>query len=204
MSKKALLIIDMQNDFCPGGALEIPDGDNIIPIINKISMRFYKVIATQDWHPEKHVSFASTYNKEPFQSIKIGDNVQKLWPDHCVKGTPGAQFHKALDLNPVDLIIRKGIHTEIDSYSAFLENDKQTQTGLQHYLKGLNIKDVYICGLATDYCVYFSALDSYNLGFETTVILDATRGVNVPDDNVKKTVQNMNDKGIHIIKHTEI
>ncbi|MBU1078353.1 MAG: bifunctional nicotinamidase/pyrazinamidase [Spirochaetes bacterium] len=204
MAQRALIIIDLQNDFCTGGAMAVPGGEQVVPIINGIASRFKRVIATRDWHPPKHVSFASTYNKEPYTSLKIGDRQQELWPNHCVMGTTGAAFHKGFNLKPVNLILHKGNHLEIDSYSAFMENDKKTDTGLQYYLKGLDVDQVFLCGLATDYCVYHSALDAVNMGFDTTVILDATRGVNKPDDSVKNAVSDMNSKGIHIIKHQEI
>lgn len=204
MKKKALIIVDVQNDFCPEGALPVPDGDKIIPVINKISEDFDKVIATQDWHPQKHISFASTHNKEPYQTIEVKNGTQVLWPDHCIQGTPGADFHRNLILDSVDLIIRKGTDLNLDSYSALLENDKQTETGLQYYLKGLNINDIYLCGLATDYCVYFSALDAKNAGFNTTVILDACRGVDVPEGNIEKALDDMKSKGIQIINHEEL
>jgi nicotinamidase/pyrazinamidase len=200
----ALLIIDVQNDFCPGGSLPVPEGDKIITIINKISGNFYKVIATQDWHPADHISFAVNHNKKPYEKIKIGDIEQVLWPIHCVPGTYGADFHRDLMLNYVDLILRKGTDSRIDSYSAFFENDKKTETGLKHYLKGLKIKDIYICGLATDYCVYYTAIDAKKSGFNTYVILDATRGVNVPEGNVENTINDMKKRGIEIINHESI
>ncbi len=204
MNKKALIIIDVQNDCCPGGTLAVSDGDKIIPAINKISNKFDKVIATQDWHPKGHISFASTHNKEPYQAIETKNGTQVLWPDHCVQDTPGAGFHKELILKHVDLIIRKGTDPGLDSYSALLENDKQTETGLQHYLKGLNINEVFLCGLATDYCVYFSAVDVKNAGFNATVILDACRGVDVPEGNIQKAIDDMKNKNIGIINHDEL
>lgn len=200
----ALLIIDVQNDFCPGGALPVPEGDSIIPVINKISPEFYRVIATQDWHPFDHTSFAANHNKKPYETIRIGNIQQVLWPSHCIPGTYGADFHRDLMLNPVDLILRKGTDPAVDSYSAFFENDRKTGTGLQHYLKGLKITDVYICGLATDYCVYYSALDSVELGFNTYVIKDATKGVNIPEGNVDRVINDMESKKIKIIGYESI
>jgi len=197
--KNALIIVDVQNDFCPGGALPVPDGNRIIPVINKISSRFYKVIATQDWHPENHISFAKTHNKKVYDTIKIGKIEQTLWPVHCVQGTYGANFHKELNLNNVDLILRKGTNPEIDSYSAFLENDKKTETGLHYYLKGLKIKNIYICGLATDYCVFFTALDGKKLGFNVNVILNASKGVDVPEGNVQNSIKEMKKRDIKIL-----
>jgi len=201
MEKKALLIVDVQNDFCPGGALAVPDGDAVIPAINRIFSRFDKVVATQDWHPENHMSFAAQHKLKEYEVIRLKDIEQVLWPIHCVAGTWGAEFHKDLDTRPVDLIIRKGSNPEIDSYSAFLENDKKTMTGLHYYLKGLEIDKLYLCGLATDYCVYFSAIDARNLGFDVYVIIDATRGIDVPRGGIEKAVRHMKERGVHIISH---
>jgi len=204
MARNVLIIIDVQNDFCPGGALEVPYGDEIIEIINKISPKFDKVIATQDWHPKNHISFASTHNKKIFDTIETTYGTQILWPSHCVQESKGAEFHKKLNLKPVDLIIRKGTDVNLDSYSAFLENDKKTETGLQYYLQGLNITKVYICGLATDFCVFYSAMDAKNFGFNTYVILDACKGVDVPKNNVKKALDEMKKNHIKIITSSEI
>ncbi len=202
--KEALIIIDVQNDFCPNGALPVPDGDKVVPVINKIIGKFYKVVATQDWHPQNHISFASTHKKNIADVIQIGNLTQILWPDHCVQGSFGAQLHKDLNEKEIDLILRKGTNSNIDSYSAFLENDKQTETGLHYWLNGLGIKKVYICGLALDYCVYYSACDSVKYGFETYVILDATRGVDVPKGNIDKAVQHMKSLGIKLIDSNQI
>ncbi|MFN3966649.1 MAG: bifunctional nicotinamidase/pyrazinamidase [Endomicrobiia bacterium] len=202
--RNALIIVDVQNDFCPGGALAVPEGDKIIPVINKISSKFYKVIATQDWHPSNHISFAKTHNKKLYEKIKIGNIEQTLWPEHCVQGTPGANLHKDLNLNNVQLILRKGTNPDIDSYSAFLENDRKTETGLHYYLKGLKIKNIYVCGLATDYCVYFTALDGIKFGFKVSVIIDASKGVNVPEGNVEKAIEDMKKRGIKILIHESI
>lgn len=202
--KKALIIVDVQNDFCPGGALPVPDGDKIIPVINKIISKFDKVIATQDWHPKNHISFASTHNKKVGDVIEIEGIKQMLWPEHCVQGSFGAELHKDLDLTKVDIILRKGTNANIDSYSAFLENDKKTETGLRHLLKGLGIEKVYICGLALDYCVYYSAYDAVRSGFDTYVIKDATRGVDVPKGNIEKVLNHMVSVGIKIINHEDL
>ena len=201
MEKRALLIVDVQNDFCPDGALAVPDGDTVIPIINRISSRFDKVVATQDWHPENHMSFAVQHRLPEYDVIRLKGVEQVLWPVHCVFGTWGAEFHKDLDTRPVDLIIRKGTDPEIDSYSTFLENDKKTMTGLHYYLKGLEIENIYLSGLATDYCVYYSAIDARNLGFDVSVIIDATRGIDFPADNIKKALSHMTERGVHIITH---
>ncbi len=200
-NKSALLIIDVQNDFCPGGALPVPDGDKVVSPINKISPVFFKVIATQDWHPPGHISFAGTHGKKPFETITLPGLTQVLWPDHCVPGTWGAEFHRDLDLRHVDMILRKGNNPGIDSYSAFLENDKKTETGLHHYLHGLEIDTVYLCGLATDYCVYFSALDARYFDFNTFVILDASRGIDIPENSIAGAVDEMKKRGVHITSH---
>ena len=204
MEKKCLIITDVQNDFCPGGALAVKDGDEIIPIINKIAKKFYKVVATQDWHPINHVSFASTHNKNVGEFIDVSGVSQILWPDHCVQSSKGAGFHEFLNQNSFDLIIRKGTNPDMDSYSVFFENDKKTRTGLDYYLGGLGINDVYLCGLATDYCVYYSALDAKKLGFNTHVIIDASKGVDIPEGNLEDAVNDMINKDIKIINHTEL
>ncbi|MDQ5986103.1 MAG: Nicotinamidase [Syntrophus sp. SKADARSKE-3] len=199
--RNCLIITDVQNDFCPGGALAVTDGDAVIPIINKIAPSFDKVVATQDWHPSGHVSFASTHNKTPYEIIEAGGIKQVLWPDHCVPGTFGADFHKDLDTRVVDLIIRKGKNPKIDSYSTFLENDKKTETGLKYYLSGLHIDHLFFCGLATDYCVYYSALDALALAFQVTVIIDACRGVDIPAGNIDSAIGDMKKKGIRVESH---
>lgn len=204
MNKNCLLIIDIQNDFCPEGSLEVTDGDEIIPVINKISSNFFKVVATQDWHPIDHVSFATTHNKNPGDVINANGIEQILWPDHCVQSSIGANFHEYFNLNHVNMIIKKGTNPKIDSYSAFFENDKITETGLEYFLKGLKITDVYLCGLATDYCVYYSALDAKRLGFDTYVIIDASKGVDKPTGSIKNSIKDMESRGIKLIDHTKI
>lgn len=197
--KNSLIITDIQNDFCPGGALAVAEGDRIIPAVNAISARFDRCVATQDWHPSGHVSFASTHGRKPFEVIPWDGQEQVLWPDHCIPGTPGADFHRDLDTRSVDLIIRKGADPRIDSYSTFLENDKKTPTGLHFYLQGMGIERVYLCGLATDYCVFFSALDAVTMGFQATVLLDACRGVDLPAGNVERALGKMRERGIRIL-----
>ena len=203
--KNALLIIDIQNDFCPGWALPVPEGDQVITVINSIVKKFYKVIATQDWHPINHVSFARNHpgNKE-YEEIEVSGIKQVLWPIHCVPGTKGAEFHPDLIADNFDLILRKGNNPKIDSYSAFRENDKKTITGLNGYLKELDIKQVFICGLALDYCVFYSAMDSKEMGFDTYVILDATRGIDSPPGSIENALNSMRNSGIRIIKSTDI
>lgn len=179
---KALLIVDVQNDFCPGGALEVKDGDKIIPIINDIVKEFDVVVQTQDWHPNNHSSFASKYSdKKEYETIELSYGTQVLWPDHCVQGTKGADFHKDLITEHTQLIIRKGFNPEIDSYSAFYENDQATTTGLAGYLKEKGVKELYITGLATDFCVKWSAIDGVKEGFDVFVLEDACRGIDLND-----------------------
>jgi nicotinamidase/pyrazinamidase len=177
----ALLVIDVQNDFMSGGALAIRDGDAIVPLINTLAKRFDHVILTQDWHPTQHISFATTHsNKHPFETIEAPYGPQSLWPDHVLQHSEGAAFHPALNIPHAELILRKGFRRHIDSYSAFLENDHTTPTGLAGYLRERNLTRLFLCGLAYDFCVRYSAIDGKTLGFETIVIEDATRPVNLP------------------------
>lgn len=203
VDKDALIIVDMQNDFIPGGALPVEDGDLIIEGINKVATIIKNisgnVILTQDWHPPGHRSFASVYpGKKPGDEFQSEDKAigPILWPDHCVQGTKGSQFHKDLNINLASTIIRKGTHINVDSYSAFLENDKKTETGLVKYLKSYNIKRVFICGLALDYCCYFTAMDAVDFGFEVFFIVDLTKGIDLPPGNISKSLRNMQKKGI--------
>ncbi len=175
----ALLVIDVQNDFMPGGNLAVRDGDAVVPVINALSKKFAHVILTQDWHPRQHISFASTHNKKSFDVIEAHYGPQTLWPDHVLQHTEGAAFHPALHIPHAELILRKGFRRHIDSYSAFLENDHSTPTGLAGYLRERNLQRLFLCGLAYDFCVRYSAIDGHNLGFETIVIEDATRPVNL-------------------------
>lgn len=173
-----LVVTDMQNDFCPGGALAVPGGDMLVPIINRLARRFAHVILTQDWHPRGHLSFASSHpGKKPFDTIDLPYGSQTLWPEHCVQQTPGAAFHAGLDVPHAQLILRKGYHRTVDSYSAFFENDRKTPTGLGGYLRERGFRRIFFCGLATDFCVRFSAEDAKALGFESVVISDACRGI---------------------------
>lgn len=177
---RVLLVVDVQNDFCPQGALAVPGGDEVVPIINKLSRRFSHVILTQDWHCEDHLSFASSHpGKKPLERVKLSYGDQILWPDHCVEATSGASFHAQLDVAHCELVIRKGFHREIDSYSAFFENDRQTPTGLAGYLRERGLTRLFIVGLATDFCVAYSAIDARRLGFEVTVIEAGCRGIDV-------------------------
>ena len=180
-STDALLVIDVQNDFMPGGNLPVPDGDAIVPLINTLARKFDHVIVTQDWHPPHHISFASSHNKQHFETIEASYGPQTLWPDHVLQHTVGAAFHPALYIPHAELILRKGFRRHIDSYSAFLENDHTTPTGLAGYLRERNLQRLFLCGLAYDFCVRYSAIDGNALGFETLVIEDAARPVNLPN-----------------------
>ena len=192
---KALIIIDVQNDFCPGGALAVSGGDEIVPVINRMMADFDAVILTQDWHPKGHSSFASSHDgKAPFDTTTMPYGSQVLWPDHCIQGTEGAAFHSGLQTN-ADMIIRKGYRPQIDSYSAFNENDQVTPTGLKGYLNDRGITDLTIVGLATDFCVAFSALDAVRLGFKVKVELSACRAINM-DGSLKVALGNMKDAGV--------
>lgn len=176
---KVLLIIDMQVDFMPGGALAVPQGDTIVPVINKLQEKFDLILATQDWHPENHISFASNHeNKNPFDAIEWQEMEQVLWPDHCVQNTPGADFHPQLEMKKVEAIFRKGMDWKIDSYSGFYDNGHKKNTGLAGYLRERNAVELYFCGLAADYCVYFSIKDALKEGFSATLIEDATKAIN--------------------------
>lgn len=176
----ALLVIDVQNDFCPGGALAVPGGDAVVPLANALMSRFDAVVLTQDWHPRGHESFASTHSgMQPFQTLPLPYGEQTLWPEHCVQGGHGAAFHAGLDTQPARLIVRKGYRRTIDSYSAFFENDRRTPTGLTGWLREHGIRRVVLCGLATDYCVAYSAIDARRQGFETLVALDACRAIDL-------------------------
>ena len=180
LDDSALVIIDVQNDFCPGGALEVPDGDAVVPVINRIAPRFSARILTQDWHPPGHLSFASSHaGKSPFETTNLAYGEQVLWPDHCVQGTDGAAFHRDLATDGADLIVRKGFRPSIDSYSAFHENDRATSTGLAGYLRSRGISRLFFVGLATDFCVAWSAIDGAREGFEAAVIEDACRGIDL-------------------------
>lgn len=175
-----LLVVDLQNDFCPGGKLAVPKGDDVVPVINRLAARFRHVVLTQDWHPEGHLSFASSHpGKQPYDTIEVSYGKQVLWPDHCVQGTPGAAFRDDLDIPHAQLILRKGYHRAIDSYSAFYENDRITRTGLTGYLRERGLRRVFLAGLAFDFCVRYSAEESHREGFETIVVEDACRGIDV-------------------------
>ncbi|ESX81040.1 MULTISPECIES: bifunctional nicotinamidase/pyrazinamidase [unclassified Mesorhizobium] len=199
MADEALVVIDLQNDFCPGGALEVAGGDEIVPLVNDLIRRTEHVLLTQDWHPAGHSSFASSHpGKQPFETIDVPYGHQTLWPDHCIQGSLGSDFHSGLAWSKAELVIRKGFRPAIDSYSAFFENDRTTPTGLAGYLRDRNIETLTLVGLATDFCVAFSALDAVKLGFETSVRLDACRGIDL-NGSVERMLGRMRDAGVALI-----
>lgn len=194
----ALIVIDVQNDFCPGGALAVADGDKVIQPINQMISAAHTTVLTQDWHPSNHQSFASMHaGKKPFEMVTMPYGEQVLWPQHCIIGSNGADFHSELNQDDAHMVIRKGFRAEIDSYSAFFENDHQTVTGLDGYLKAREIDKVVICGLATDFCVAFSALDAVRIGYEVHVILPACRAIDL-DGSLEAQLSAMQEAGIHI------
>ena len=193
-----LLIVDVQNDFCPGGALALPEGDAIIPAVNRLAHSFAHVILTQDWHPPGHTSFASSHpGKNPFDTIEASYGTQILWPDHCVQGTSGAAFHPQLDVPHAELVLRKGFRKSIDSYSAFCENDRRTATGLAGYLRERGFRRITLCGLATDFCVAFSAIDGRGAGFEVAVVTSACRGID-NNGSLDRALHSMVDAGVRV------
>ena len=199
MAEAALIVIDMQNDFCPGGALAVAGGDEIVPVVNRLIEEARHVILTQDWHPAGHSSFASSHpGKAPFETVTMPYGEQTLWPDHCVQGSPGADFHPGLRWTTAELVVRKGFRTGIDSYSAFFENDHRTPTGLAGYLRERGISKVSLCGLATDFCVAFSALDAVAEGFSTSVVLGACRGIDL-NGSLAAMTRRMRDASVELI-----
>ncbi|WP_127142889.1 bifunctional nicotinamidase/pyrazinamidase [Pelagibacterium montanilacus] len=198
MADKALIVIDVQNDFCPGGALAVDGGNDIVVPINAMMDRFSHVVLTQDWHPAGHSSFASSHSgKAPFDTVTMSYGEQTLWPDHCVIGTQGAAFHPDLDTTRAELIIRKGFRPGIDSYSAFFENDHATQTGLTGYLRERGISELVFVGLATDFCIAYSALDAVAQGFSAGVDLDACRGIDL-GGSLETMIGQMREAGVDI------
>jgi len=196
--EQALVIVDVQNDFCPGGALAVNGGDEIVPLINELSKGFDHIILTQDWHPAGHSSFASSHKgRRPFETIMMPYGDQTLWPDHCIQGTDGAAFHPWLNWTKAELVVRKGFHMGIDSYSTFYENDRKTPTGLAGYLGERRIGHVTLAGLATDYCVAYSALDAISHGFKVTVRLDCCRAIDLGGSMQRMTVR-MRDAGVRL------
>lgn len=199
MAADALIVIDLQNDFCPGGALAVSGGDEIVPLVNDLIRNTEHVILTQDWHPAGHSSFASSHHgRQPFEAIDMPYGAQTLWPDHCIQGSKGADFHTGLAWSKAELIVRKGFRPGIDSYSAFFENDRLTPTGLAGYLRERGIEEIVMVGLATDFCVAYSALDAVKHGFETTVRLDGCRAIDL-NGSLEAMIGQMRDAGVKLV-----
>lgn len=199
----ALMIVDIQNDFLPGGSLAVPQGDEIIDLVNKLQSSFKLIVATQDWHPTGHKSFASSHkDKKTFETITLNGLEQILWPDHCVQGTSGAEFHVDLEMNLIEAIFRKGMDPEIDSYSGFYDNGHKKTTGLAGYLRERQVQRVYICGLAADFCVFYTAKDALKEGFDTYVIEDATRAID--QEGFEKAKQELIALGGKVVKSMDV
>ena len=194
----ALVVIDVQNDFCPGGALEVPDGDAVVEKINRLADKFHVKVFTQDWHPADHTSFAANHaGKQPFDTVDLSYGTQVLWPPHCVQGTQGAEFHAGLKTSEADVIVRKGFRAGIDSYSAFFENDRETPTGLDGYVRSRGVEKIFCAGLATDFCVRYSAVDAARLGFKVVLIEDACRAIDL-DGSLGAAMKEMRELGVAI------
>jgi nicotinamidase/pyrazinamidase len=202
---RALILVDIQNDFLPGGALAVPRGDEVIPVANRLQTRFDLLVATQDWHPARHGSFASRHpGRKPGELAELGGLPQVLWPDHCVQGSSGAAFAPGLEMNRVETIFRKGTDPGIDSYSGFFDNGHRKSTGLGDYLKGRGADEIYLLGLATDYCVKFTALDARQLGFRTFLVEDGSRGVELQPGDVARAIEEMREAGVRIVRSGEL
>ena len=200
----ALLVIDVQNCFLPGGSLAVKDGEQVVPVINRIAKGFANVVMTQDWHTPGHISFASVHaGKKPFETIDLAYGKQVLWPDHCVQGTDGASLSKDLSIPQAALVVRKGFHKDVDSYSAFTEADGKTTTGLAAYLKARQIERLFVAGLATDFCVAWTALDARKAGFETYVVVDACRGIDT-QGSLAKAWADMANAGVKRIQSNDL
>jgi len=198
-SQDVLIVVDVQNDFCPGGALPIDGGDQVIDVIHRAARRFEHIVLTQDWHPPRHSSFASTHpGRKPLEEMAVPHGVQTLWPDHCVQGTRGAEFHPSLSLPRAELILRKGFRAGIDSYSAFFENDHVTPTGLAGYLRERGLKRVFLAGLAYDFCVGFSALDAQRLGFPAVILRDGSKAIDA-NGSVASIERKFDKAGVRLI-----
>lgn len=200
---KALILVDIQHDFLPGGSLEVPGGDAIIPVANRLQSQFELVVATQDWHPSDHGSFASNHpDKEPFEKAELAGMEQTVWPDHCVQGSSGADFPKELEMNRVEAIFRKGMDPKIDSYSGFFDNGHKKTTGMGDYLKGRKVDTVYLVGLAGDVCVNFTMRDALKLGFKVVLVEDGTRPID--KEAYKKNLEELKEKGVKVMQSREI
>ena len=199
-----LLVVDVQNDFCPGGALAVPRGDEVVPVINRLARRFQHVALTQDWHPAGHASFASSHpGRQPMETITAAYGEQVLWPDHCVQESRGAEFHPDLTIPHSELILRKGYNREIDSYSAFFENDRRTPTGLAGYLRERGLNRIFLAGLAFDFCVRFSAEDAESAGFSAFVVDDGSRGIDL-DGSIQATRKRLAECGVPIVQGADL
>lgn len=204
VKQSVLIVVDVQNGFTPGGNLAVANADEIIPKINQLAQKFEHIVLTQDWHPDQHISFAHNHpNKKPFETIELDYGRQVLWPKHCVQGTRDAEFHPHLNIPTAQLIIRKGCHQNIDSYSAFMEADRKTPTGLNGYLREHQINTVFIVGIATDFCVAWTAIDAAELGFDTYVIEDACKAIDL-NGSLQQAWQDMLQKGVHRIEASSI
>jgi nicotinamidase/pyrazinamidase len=199
----ALLVIDVQSDFCPGGALAVPEGDRVIPVINRMAGLFPVVVATQDWHPAHHLSFASAHGKKPGDIIELNGQPQVLWPDHCVQRTPGADFAPGLIVSRFEAIFQKGVDPAVDSYSGFFDNARRRKTGLADWLAARQVRRIFVAGLATDYCVQYTARDGAGLGFETCVVLEACRAVNRTPGDEAEAVEVMKSSGVRVLEKAD-
>jgi nicotinamidase/pyrazinamidase len=203
-ARDVLIVIDVQNDFCPGGALAVPGGDAAIDVVQQVAAKFEHIILTQDWHPANHTSFASAHaGKHPFETIELDYGTQTLWPDHCVQGSKGAEFHPNLHLTQAELILRKGFRPQIDSYSAFFENDRATPTGLAGYLDDRGLTRVFLAGLAYDFCVGYSALDARRLGLPAVILRDACRAIDL-NGSVARIESDFDLAGVMVAASTEV
>ncbi|MGQ9543793.1 MAG: bifunctional nicotinamidase/pyrazinamidase [Candidatus Bathyarchaeia archaeon] len=208
MEDDALIIVDMQNDFMPSGALPVNGGDEIVGSINSLAGEFNShgkiIVMTQDWHPPRHLSFASSHDMEPYTPYSSEGIGPLLWPDHCVQGSTGADFHPAIEVKFARAIIRKGFRINIDSYSIFIENDKRTYTGLSGYLKTLGVTRIFLCGLALDYCIFYSAMDGRRLGFNIVIPIDLSKAIDSPPGHLSETLELMVGEGVQFCKSTDI
>ncbi len=202
---KALILVDLQNDFLPGGALAVPEGDEVVPVANLLQLHFDRVVATRDWHPADHGSFAANHpGREPGEVIELGGRPQVLWPVHCVQGTPGAELAPGLERAKIEKVFFKGVDARVDSYSAFFDNAAERSTGLGEYLRRTGVDRVYVMGLATDYCVKFSALDAVKLGFETFVVEDGCRGVDLEAGDSERAFETLRRAGVRVVSSGEV
>jgi nicotinamidase/pyrazinamidase len=203
--QRALILVDLQNDFLPGGALAVPDGDLVIPVVNELMPRFELIVATQDWHPQNHGSFAANHpGKQVFEQVTLAGLPQTLWPVHCVQLSSGAALAPKLRSELVSHIVQKGMDPQVDSYSGFFDNNRRAETGLNAYLRSHEVTDVFVAGLATDYCVKATAIDARSLGYNVTLIGDACRGVNLSPNDVAGAIQEMKDAGVNVIESRSI